>query len=332
MLACPRFRDGEFHNTYPVTAGLRGNPLKLLSEYAQGSDDRTPSFDLPLVSPFETWAKKSDSGLRLTWLGHSTVLVEMGGATFLTDPVFGQRASPFRFAGPKRFHATPVTLDQLPKLDAVLLSHDHYDHLCAETMRWVGRHGTPVITSLGVGAHLERLGVSPERITELDWFESHQLAGFDVRFTAAPAQHFSGRGALDRNQTAWSSWVIEDGGHRIFFSGDTGLTDEFKAIAQRFGRFDITLLEVGAHHPAWGGIHLGPDNAVRALEWLGGGPLLPVHWGTFNLALHPWDAPANRLVELLGHSPERLQTPRLGQPFEPTQLVPTNAWWNRAGR
>ena len=148
-------------------------------------------------------------------------------------------------------------------------------------MRELGRLRVPIVTSLGVGAHLERFGVDPAAITQLDWWETHTLPGGRLAFTATPAQHFSGRG-LGRNATLWSSWVVQADKHRLFFSGDTGLTDEFTAIGERFGGFDVTMLEIGAFHPAWGGIHLGPENALRAFDMLGGGTLMPVHWGTFD--------------------------------------------------
>lgn len=211
-------------------------------------------------------------GLRATWLGHSTVLLEVDGVRLLTDPVWGQRASPSQLVGPKRFQPTPVTLRQLPPVDAVLISHDHYDHLCHPTIRALARTPVPFITSLGVGAHLQGWGIAPERITELDWWQSHHVLGAArgsaVEVTAAPSQHFSGRGLKDRNATLWSSLVVRGPRHRVFFSGDTGLTDQYTQIRQRLGPFDLVMLEVGAFHPAWGDIHLGPEHALQALQLL----------------------------------------------------------------
>jgi L-ascorbate metabolism protein UlaG (beta-lactamase superfamily) len=328
LRASPQFRDGTFHNTAPVGPGLKGNPLPLLGEYFFSDTQRNPPGPLPLVDPRDGWARRVDTGFRLTWLGHSTVLLELDGVTVLTDPVFGARASPLSFAGPRRFHAAPVRVDQLPKLDAVLLSHDHYDHLCAETMEAVAKLSVPVVTALGVGAHLERFGVDSARITELDWHESFEVKG--LRFTAAPAQHFSGRGVGDRNSTLWASWVLTTAKHRVYFSGDTGLTPEFSAIATRYGPFDLVMLEVGAWNQAWGDIHLGPLNALQAFDLLGGGTLFPVHWGTFNLALHAWDEPVETLLAHLGS--RHLITPRLGLPVEPTQLAGPTPWWRDVAR
>ncbi len=189
-------------------------------------------------------------------------------------------------------------MSELPKLDVVLLSHDHYDHLDFTTMRLLRRVNVPIVTSLGVGMHLEAFGIAPQRIVELDWWETHRVPGTDLTLTATPSQHFSGRGLKDGNKTLWSSWVLATQRHRVFFSGDTGLTPEYAETHARFGAFDLVMLEIGAFHPAWGGIHLGPENALAAHGLLGGGPLLPIHWGTFNLALHPWDDPVETLLRL----------------------------------
>lgn len=327
-LASKQFHDGVFRNTSGAMPGLQGNTLPILGEFFFGGKQRVPKVVLPVHSPLETWARPpSPADLRMTWLGHSTVLIESGGVRVLTDPVFGKRASPLSFAGPKRFHAVPATIDQLPALDAVLLSHDHFDHLCVESVRALAALGVPFVTSLGVGARLEALGVAPEKIVELDWWEEATLPGGRVSFAATPSQHFSGRGLMDRNQTLWSSWVIQTDRHKVFFSGDTGLTEEFNAIRERYAPFDATLLEVGAWHPAWGGIHLGPENALTAFEMLGGGALFPVHWGTFDLALHAWDEPVETLLSLAAQRGARILTPALGVPFEPRRVEGPTPWW-----
>ena len=261
---------------------------------------------------------------------HSTVLLELDGFRVLTDPVFGERASPLSFAGPRRFHPVPASLDELPPLDAVLLSHDHYDHLCRTTMEALAKKTMPLVTALGVGKHLEAMGVAHDRITELDWDESVEIKG--LRFTATPSQHFSGRGVADRNATLWASWVIQSANRKVFFSGDTGLTDQFKDIGAKYGPFDLVMLEVGAWHAGWGTIHLGPENALKAFQMLGGGTLLPVHWGTFNLALHAWDEPAETLVRLAEAQKLRVVTPKVGLVFEPAQLERPTPWWRDVHR
>jgi L-ascorbate metabolism protein UlaG (beta-lactamase superfamily) len=323
--ASRRFRDGVFHNTAPVKPGLKGSPLPLLGEFFFKDTQREPRAALPVLDPREGWRREAETGLRVTWLGHSTVLLELDGLRVLTDPVFGERASPFGFAGPRRFHPTPVRFDELPPLDLVLISHDHYDHLCWPTMQALAKSTVPVVTSLGVGAHLEAWGVGHERITELDWGDVARVKGLTV--TATPAQHFSGRGLSDRNTTSWASFVLETEKHRVFFSGDTGLTEEFRDIGRRFGPFDLAMFEVGAFHEQWGDIHLGPHNAVTAWEMLGSGRFLPVHWGTFNLALHAWDEPAETLAVLVAERRVPMLTPRLGQPVEPARVETFDPWW-----
>ncbi|HYO55973.1 MBL fold metallo-hydrolase [Archangium sp.] len=328
MRSSPRFLDGFFQNTAAVGPGLKpGTAFSTMGEYLFGGRDRTPPGPLPVENPLATWARPVDTGLRATWLGHSTVLIEIDGLRVLTDPVWGKRVSPWSFAGPKRFHPVPVTLSQLPPLDAVIVSHDHYDHLDHPTILELARMNVPFYTSLGVGVHLEAWGVPPERITELDWWESATLPRGELRITAAPSQHFSGRGLGDRNRTLWSSFVLESPRHKVFFSGDTGLTPEYGDIRQRLGPFDLVMLEVGAYHPAWGDIHLGPENALKALELLGGGVFLPVHWGTFNLAIHAWDDPAETLLRLGEEQRVRLMMPRLGAPLEPSRVEAVEPWW-----
>lgn len=325
MQASPRFKDGTFHNTLAVGPELKkGSRVSTMKELMCGGQRRVPAGVLPVVNPLDAWRSTAESGLRATWLGHSTVLIEIDGKRVLTDPVWGERVSPLPFAGPKRFHPVPVKIDQLPALDAVVISHDHYDHLDYPSILQLVPLGVPFITSLGVGAHLEAWGVPPERITELDWWESAKLG--DLEITAAPSQHFSGRGVADRNRTSWSSIVMRGPRHSVFFSGDTGLTQEYGEIKQKLGPFDLIMLEVGAWHPAWGDIHLGPENALQAHALLGGGAFLPVHWGTFNLAFHAWDEPAELLVKLAPTSAP-LVMPRLGQAIEPGRVQSIDTWW-----
>ena len=329
MTASPLWTGERFQNAHPVMPNLRdpNAAMPTLSEFLCGGERRVPQRPLPAVNPLDTWTKPPGSGLRSTWLGHSTLLIEIDGLRVLTDPVWGPRASPSRYAGPKRFQPVPVPLRAMPPVDLVIVSHDHYDHLDYPTIRELAKHGVPFVTSLGVGAHLEAWGVRPEHIVELDWWESHRLPDSELVVTAAPSQHFSGRGLKDRNATLWSSLVIRSPRHTVFFSGDTGLTTEYGTIRDRFGPFDLVMLEIGAFHPAWGDIHLGPKNALEALALLGGGPFLPVHWGTFSLAMHAWDEPADTVLELGTKSGVQLVMPRLGEPVEPKRVEHVEPWW-----
>lgn len=329
MRASAMWAGNGFRNVAPIRPGLRDPAAKMpsLSDFLCGGTRRVPDAPLPAMDPRATWLKPAATGLRATWLGHSTVLVEIDGVRVLTDPVWGARASPSQLAGPKRFQPVPVALKALPPLDAVLISHDHYDHLCYPTLRALAKSEVPFITSLGVGAHLQAWGIAPERIFELDWWQSHRIAGSEVEVTAAPSQHFSGRGLKDRNATLWSSLAIRGPKHQVFFSGDTGLTDQYTSIRERLGAFDLVMLEVGAWNAAWGDIHLGPENALMALQMLGGGAFLPVHWGTFSLAMHAWDEPAETLLTLAPQQGVHLLMPQLGQAIEPAQVDSVTPWW-----
>lgn len=330
MKASPRWTGQRFCNLHPILPGLRdpNAPMPSWKEIMFRGERRVPANPLPCVNPLEAWRRKPDSGLRATWLGHSTVLIEIDGVRVLTDPVWGLRASPFRRLGPKRFQPVPVALRSMPPVDVVLISHDHYDHLDYPTVRALAESDVPFVTPLGVGAHLEAWGVAAERIIELDWWESYELTKGGARVTAAPAQHFSGRTLKTHNLTLWSSFVVRTERHGVFFSGDTGLTTEFEEVRARLGPFDLVMLEVGAWSFAWGDMHLGPENAVEALALLGGGVFLPVHWGTFSLGLHAWDEPAEALLELIPKTQARLVMPKLGEAVEPAlALRRVDPWW-----
>jgi L-ascorbate metabolism protein UlaG (beta-lactamase superfamily) len=328
MLASPRFDGRVFRNTSLVSTGLKpGVERPTLRDFLHPDENRVPASPLPLVNPLPVWHKRATSGLRVTWMGHSSLLIEIDGARFLTDPVWSARASPLRFAGPKRFHPPIAPLAALPVLDAILLSHDHYDHLDRPTIVALARAQprAAIITSLGVGERLERWGLPAKRITELDWWETIHVKG--VAITASPAQHFSGRGIRDRNTTLWSSLHLRSARHSFFFGADSGLTQEYREIATRLGPFDMVALEIGAYHPAWGDIHMGPENAIKAYQMLGSGAFLPIHWATFNLAIHPWSEPAETLVRLGTAAGVPLVMPKLGAPIEPVHGAAIDPWW-----
>jgi len=329
-----QFKEGRFANPSGRSERVESG-FSVMKEYLSSRQKRRPSAALPMISPLDRWRDAVKTGLRAAWLGHSTVLLEIDGARVLTDPVWAERASPSRIVGPKRFHPPPVQIDALPPLDAVLVSHDHYDHLDAAAVRALAASSQAhFFTALGVGARLEGFGVPHERITELDWWEEASIPGTDVSITATPAQHFSGRSPFDRNTTLWGSYVFRGPRHRVFFSGDTGPEPALPIIRDKYGPFDLILLEVGAFHPAWGDIHLGPWQAMEAHRALGGGPFLPVHWSTFDLALHPWDEPILVLEEGSQEGKLPLVAPRIGEVRDVFDVDDTrralarlDAWW-----
>jgi L-ascorbate metabolism protein UlaG (beta-lactamase superfamily) len=335
MRASPRWDGAGFRNLHPILPGLRDPNASMpsLSDFLCGRERGTPTQPLPSMNPVDMWRRKAETGLRVTWLGHSTTLIEIDGVRVLTDPVWGLRASPLSLAGPKRFQPVPVALRDMPSVHVVVISHDHYDHLDYPTIRALAKSDVPIVTSLGVGAHLEAWGIAPARITELDWWESVDLPTGGVRIAAAPSQHFSGRTLKTRNATLWSSFVVRSERHGVFFSGDTGLTTEYRDIRDRLGPFDLAMLEVGAWDPAWGDMHLGPDNALKAIAHLDAETFLPIHWGTFRLAMHAWDQPAEVLYAQGTTIRARLMMPRLGEPVEPGRASgAVEPWWRGVDR
>ncbi|WP_448317037.1 MBL fold metallo-hydrolase, partial [Streptomyces sp. CO7] len=282
-------------------------------------------------------------GLRVTWLGHSTVLTEIDGHRVLFDPVWGERCSPVGFAGPRRLHPVPAELAAFGPVDVVVISHDHYDHLDMPTIKALADTDTLFAVPLGVGAHLEHWGVPADRLRELDWHESTRVGSLTL--TATPARHFCGRGLRNSQHTLWASWSVAGDRHRVYHSGDTGYFEGFRDIGARFGPFDVTMIQLGAyseHWPknhtdctplpgAWPDIHMSPAQGVQAhLDLQGGKPggvMLPIHWGTFNLSLHPWAEPAEWAKDVAEEAGQTIAFPIPGQPFEPGAELPTDPWW-----
>ncbi|MEU5052575.1 MBL fold metallo-hydrolase [Streptomyces sp. NPDC021096] len=329
----PNFSGGVFVNPEGTRATPSSSMLAFLPTYFRKEERlrRAPAHAVPVhPTTVADLATPAASGLRLTWMGHSSVLAEIDGARVLFDPVWSERCSPFSFAGPRRLHPVPVPLAETGPLDAVVISHDHYDHLDMATVRALARTGVAFVVPLGVGAHLEHWGVAAERVTELDWHESTHVAGLTL--TATPARHFCGRALRNTQHTLWASWVVAGEKHRIFHSGDTGYFPGFADIGHRYGLFDATMVQIGAYSEFWPDIHMTPEEGMRAhLDLQGGdaaaGVMLPIHWGTFNLAPHPWDEPAEGTVTAARRTGARVVAPRPGQPFEPGVGLPLELWW-----
>lgn len=298
----------------------------MLRDLLFGKQQRKPVGAVPLVAP----EPPVGSGLHITWYGHSTALVEIDGALVLADPVWGERVSPVPFAGPKRLHEPPAPLDSLPRLDAIVISHDHYDHLDMETVLGLVRsQSAPFVVPLGVGAHLRRWKVPADRIIELDWSESVEFGG--VRIVSTPARHFSGRG-FKRDGTLWASYALIGPEHRVFYTGDSGYTAGYAEIGAEFGPFDATLVQIGAYGIGWPDIHMTPEEGVAThidvcRGDVRGGLLVPVHWATFNLALHSWTEPVDRLWAEAKARGVAIAVPRPGQRVDVAHPGPVDPWW-----
>ena len=258
-------------------------------------------------------------------LGHSTVLLKLRNEFWITDPVFSQRASPVQWAGPQRFHQPPISIDELPPIKAVILSHDHYDHLDRTAILKLADKTSHFLSPRGVGDRLIDWGINPAKVRQLDWWQSTEID--TVRFVATPAQHFSGRSLFDGNRTLWASWVILDADLRVFFSGDTGYFDGFKRIGETFGPFDLTLMETGAYDVNWPGVHMQPEQTLQAHLDLKGQCLLPIHNGTFDLAMHAWYEPFDRIVALAAAQGVPVSTPQMGEAVSIQQAHSGRRWW-----
>lgn len=319
-----RYREGRFRNFLPEAPMSMARAV--VARIRASHTEPEPPLQ-PLVVEPKSFETPPESGLRITWFGHSSLLVEIDGARLLIDPVWGDRASPLQWAGPKRWYAPPLAIEDLPELDAVIISHDHYDHLCMPTVEALRERVRRWVMPLGVGAHLEHWGVPAERIEEYDWWE-HATAG-QVQLHCTPARHFSGRSGLDRNATLWSGWALVGPEHRVFYSGDTALHPELRDIGERLGPFDLTLIETGAYSPIWRDVHIGPEQAVIAHQMVRGQHMFPVHWGLFDLANHSWTEPAERVrAEAEARDVSLLLAPP-GAQFEPTREAPRDVWWPR---
>jgi len=322
MESSPQYDEGIFVNPQPMWNGVKES----IGGLFRGSSYATPSEPLPVVfGDGSRFTEPPDSGLRVTWLGHSTQFIELDGATILTDPIFGGRASPFSWVGPATWYEPPIPLDAIPVPDLVLISHDHYDHLQFETIAAMADWDTRFVTPLGVGAHLEYWGVEADRITELDWWEETQIAGLTL--AATPARHASGRHAFDQNHTLWASYALIGPDHRVWFSGDTGLFPALDSIGALYGPFDLTMVEVGAYDRGWPDWHLGPEQAVDAHERVRGRVFMPIHWGMMDLSLHGWTEPIERVVVATSERDIPLAAPRPGASFEVDTLAAWERWW-----
>lgn len=321
----PQFAEGKFRNPVRMREHSLGEMARLWWNFMFHKPQGTmPAAAIPVhaLTQAELLAAPDNTLYRL---GHSTMLLKLGGAFYLTDPVFSDRASPVQWAGPKRFHAPPISIDELPPIKAVILSHDHYDHLDHAAVLALAAKTEHFLAPLGVGDRLVEWGIDQAKVQQFDWWQGTQIGG--VHFVATPSQHFSGRSLNDRNSTLWASWVIQSDELRLFFSGDTGYFDGFKEIGRRYGPFDVALLETGAYDKQWPDVHMQPEETLQAFLDLGGAWMLPMHNGTFDLALHRWQDPFERIVALAEGKGVKLATPEMGEALNLKAPQPGSQWW-----
>lgn len=319
------YKENEFVNS-------AGNPdmnfikfLPMMWDFLFADNDRKPDVDLPSQSiNFNKILTAKPDELKVTWVGHSSQIINIDGKILLTDPVYDSRTV---FMGPSRYNGdVPFKIEELPEIDLVLISHNHYDHFNSKTLEMIHPKVKHFLVPLMVGAQLEGLDIPREKIIEMDWWDEVILFdNFLVAFT--PTQHFSGRGLFDRNETLWGSYVIQGPNHKIYFSGDSGYFDGFKKIGDKYGPFDYTFLECGAYNEKWHFVHMFPEETVQAHVDLKGKILQPMHWGTFDLALHAWYDPMIRVAKAANSMGIKLSTPIVGETITIDENLKTERWW-----
>ena len=322
------FQQGKYHNPVPQPSLGFQKTLELwLRFFFEKKVNTVPNREIPVQALTSEQLKAlTKQDIQITKLGHSTVLLKVMDEFWLLDPVFGERASPFSFMGPKRFHQPPISLEALPPIDRVLISHNHYDHLDKASIKQLAAKTKNFYVPLGVEADLEAWGIEKSKITSFDWWDETRTSNSLVAFT--PTQHFSGRGLADGNQTLWGSWVIQAGDSRIYFSGDSGYFSGFKEIGQKYGPFDLTLIETGAYDKDWAHIHMTPEQSVQAHLDLQGKTMVPIHNGTFDLAFHSWTDPFERVKAAAKEASVDLSTPEFGEVFSSKGPAIKTDWWH----
>jgi L-ascorbate metabolism protein UlaG (beta-lactamase superfamily) len=323
MQKSPQYQDGHFVNPQPLVNDAWG----MLEGMRHASEHVSPSEPVKVaaLSP-GFFDAPPPTGLRVTWFGHSSMLVEIDGKRVLTDPMWSDHASPISWLGPSRWYPPALELEQLPALDAVVISHDHYDHLDYRSVQRLNALGVKFVVPLGVGAHLEYWGVPNERLVELDWWEQTEVGG--LRIVCTPARHASGRLLFDKDATLWAGYALIGTRHRAYYSGDTGLFPGMREIGERLGPFDVAMIETGQYHRAWPDWHIGPEQAVHASQIVRAKTMLPVHWALLGLAFHGWTEPVERSSVEAQERHVALSTPRPFEPFEPTSpVLPQARWW-----
>jgi len=327
ITATENYRNGKFYNTAPRDRPGFTKMIGVMKRwFTEKKTDPEPTKPLPLLSVTrEQLGALSNDELHLVKLGHSSLLLKMYGEYWLIDPVFADRASPFSFIGPKRFQSTPIRIQDLPPIAKVLISHNHYDHLDKAAIEALASKTQQFLVPQGVEGDLQKWGVDREKITRFSWWQELKTDKALLAFT--PTQHFSGRGFSDGNKTLWGSWVIKTAKESLYFSGDSGYFDGFKTIGEKYGPFDLTMLENGAYNSDWADIHMLPEEAVQAHVDLKGVAMMPVHNSTFDLSFHPWYEPLDRVSAEAEKREVKLITPLVGEVFTAKQPPTSKQWW-----
>jgi L-ascorbate metabolism protein UlaG (beta-lactamase superfamily) len=316
--------NGVFENS-ELTLQNTGFKLSTIPKFFTNGGNKVPEKELPQKKLTSSYFKNKPLQPRITWFGHSTVFIEMEDLNIFIDPMLGQVPSPHPLLGNSRFNKElPISIQDLPEIDLVLISHDHYDHLDYGSIQQLKNKVKQFYVPLGIKAHLTEWGVSEEKIKEFDWWENDTIKGID--FVSTPARHFSGRG-FTRNNTLWCSWVIKSENKSIYFSGDSGYGKHFKKIGEKYGPFDFAMLECGQYNEQWAHIHMTPEETVQASIDVQAKVMMPIHWGAFKLALHEWTDPVMRTTKKAKELNVKVATPIIGEAILVDDNYPSSKWW-----
>lgn len=320
----PNYKKGSFQNLSPTAMKPEGvSYWKMMKEFFKKHPETAPSYKLPFV---KTDLKKINGDEpTLVWFGHSSYFIRIAGKNFLIDPVFSGNAAPVSFMVKAFPGSNEYTAEDMPPIDYLILTHDHYDHLDFKTIQTLKSKIGRVICSLGITAHLKHWGFAVHTITELDWWQTTQIEN-NIQITAAPARHFSGRG-IKRAQTLWSSFILKTVDHNLYLGGDSGYDAHFKEIGDKHGPFDMAILECGQYNVMWPLIHMMPEETAQAAVDLKAKALLPVHWGKFMLAMHPWNEPIKRVSAAAAELGMPLRSPKIGEPLTIGGDFSGTTWW-----
>lgn len=320
----PNYRDGAFQNLNPTPMKPEGvSYWKMMREFFKKHPETAPSKKIPFAKT--NLGKLETVEPLLVWFGHSSYLLKIEDKVFLVDPVLSGNAAPLSFMVKAFPGADEYRAEHMPAVDYLILTHDHYDHLDFKTIRKLKNKIDRIFCSLGVASHLVYWGIDINRITELDWWDSAEV-NENMRLTAAPARHFSGR-SIKRGQSLWSSFILKTAKLNIYLGGDSGYDDHFKEIGKKFGPFDLAILESGQYNKMWPLIHMMPEETVQAAIELKAKVLMPVHWGKFKLGMHPWNEPVKRVFAKARELNLRIITPMIGEVVLLNNNYTVNHWW-----